>query len=268
MPYNLEQFLDDLFGFCDSREIKYCFARNYKDLPNSKTKEDLDLIVSLGSVAEVVEWLDKLDSITVSEKIVHSDVINLLISGVSWQGDYQVRVNLLSNLSWKGIPFLPNENVLLRSTAVRSENKKIRRPDPLDEMIMSFFSQVINSNEICDKDWKKWRTLAEKKPQAVRDKFKRRLGEFYSNALVNYIDRDDRDGVLKNKNRWKYAFIKFNWEHEGLHMLLWVVENYYIELKNFIEKVRKSPTTVFILEKIKTKKRVFIEFLRNKFRLT
>lgn len=232
MSYTLPQFLELLFDYCDSQNIEYCFARNYADLPNDKQSGDLDLIITAGHASDIINWVIATDGLMLVNKTAQKDVDHLFIAGVHWgNGFHAIQLDLFSNLSWKGIPFLPLENVLLRARAFSQDNKQIKRPDPIDEMVLSFFSKVINAGMIKDKDWKRWRVLCEKKPQAIRDKFKRRLGDFYSNALIDHIERDDREGVLKNKQRWRFGFLQNNWHQEGLHLGVWMTQYFWSILK-------------------------------------
>lgn len=232
MSYSLPQFLELLFDYCHQNNIDYCFARNYKDLPNEKKRGDLDLVISSGRADDIIQWIKKTPNLTLVNRMQQKDVDNLFIAGVHWGNDYQaIQLDLFSQLTWKGIPFLPIENVLLRSQSVSQEKKQIKKPDPIDEMVISFFSKVINAGMIKEKDWQKWQALCQKKPQAVRDKFKRRMGDFYSNALIDQIERDDQAGVLKNKQRWRFGFIQHQWHQEGLHLPLWLLKHYWSELK-------------------------------------
>ena len=246
MVYSLPQFLEALFDYCDSQGIDYCFARNYKDLPDEKQSGDLDLVITLGRATDVINWINGTDGLTIVNKVTHKEVDNLFIAGVHWGDGFKaIQLDLFSSLNWKGTPFLPIENVLLRARPLSQDKKRIKRPDPIDEMVMAVFSTTINAGIIKDKYWKKWRTLCEKKPQAIRDKFKRRLGEFYSNALIDHIERDDQRGVLKNKNRWRFGFLQNNWHQEGLHLLLWMIQHYWIEVKNILRFKKTSRIAFF-----------------------
>lgn len=245
MAYTLPQFLDDLFDFCDAQAIDYCFSRNYRDLPDDKQSGDLDLLITPGRAPDIIDWIDENEHLTLVNKIIHIEVDNLFIAGVHWGDGFQaIQLDLFSSLNWKGIPFLPIENALLRAKPLSQEKRRIHRPDPIDEMVMAFVSTTLNAGIVKDKYWDKWVKICAKKPQAVRDKFKRRLGDFYSNALIDHIERGDKDGVINNKHRWRFGFLQHNWHQEGLHVPLWILKHIGSQLKN-IFRLKKTSRIVF-----------------------
>ncbi len=232
MNYSLSEFLDKFSLFCAEQKITYCFARNYDDLPTQKQSGDLDMIISRNCIDDIINWIQNDPELAIVNRVVKKDMCSIFLFGISWGNHFNaIQIDFFHEISWKGIPFLPVDNVLMRSKALSKEKKHIRRPDPIDEMVISFFSTVMNHGLVKEEYWKKWRNIIQKKPQMLRDKFKRRMDEFYAHALIDHIERDDKEGILKNIWRWRIGFFKKQWYEEGLHSLLWVLHYFWCEFK-------------------------------------
>lgn len=213
----LSLFLQSLFDFADKENILLCPEAHTPDIASdnkpSSTKT-YQFIVSHEDYERVIEFLQTAEQWSVTHLSRRYDQTYLYIMD---QQKMVYRVTLIHRLCWRGIPYLYSDAVVERRHAYES----FYRPNPLDELLIAFFNQLINAGTIKKGTWTKWQEITRSMPEGVKRKFCRCFGLEAGAQIANALIQG-RQGILyEHLNRWRWAFLTQQWQKEGMSLVAW-----------------------------------------------
>src|SRR5690606_7723601 len=100
----------------------------------------IDLLVSVPCAREAVRLVSELDGVIVTKLVRRSYVDHLFLAGVEWGADRtSIQVDLISELTFKGVSYLNVDRVLAQARPLRPSHPWLSRPIPIHEAIASLF---------------------------------------------------------------------------------------------------------------------------------
>ena len=207
-PLSLQTFLERLLGGFRERGISYCILRNYAQLPVNNLSNDIDIFVDEDRVEECIRFLSTDIGVTVTGCVRRGFCVNLFIAGVRWRGGDAIQVDYVYRQSWKGLPFLPNYDVLNRARTLPGHRDIIRVPSTVDEAVTSFFASYLIGGWIKEKYQPRVRETFANERETIRHNLEPAFGASLTDKLIDAViaDAHDRMLALLPKLRWTLLY--------------------------------------------------------------
>lgn len=139
----IDEFLMNFFGSMGIQKIKYCVLRNHESLPEWNDGKDIDILVDAEKVDSALGILRSIDGIRVTGVLRRAYVWSIFIYGVNWGERTAIEIDLVTKLSWKGLTYLEEKNVLASAYTPEGKPDYIKIPQPYDEAIVSLMANYL-----------------------------------------------------------------------------------------------------------------------------
>ena len=131
------EFLADLFYFAREKNIDIALARPFLvDLDQS----DVDLLIEAKNVPLIEVFIAQNESLYKTGGFLRPDGETMYVYGVENGPALAINIDLITSLSFKGIPYLEMKHVLQR---LQTDEKGIKTPDDVDQAVILLMTHGI-----------------------------------------------------------------------------------------------------------------------------
>lgn len=242
MKFN--EFIFSFFKKINNSGIKTCVLRNYENFPVKNKGNDIDFLVEKNNVPVLLEMLNDIDGILVTDVIKRKYVVSVFLWNVENNDGNALQVDFLTELSWKGNQYLEREDVFSSMVKVElSENIHFFKPALHIEAISTFFSSYIVGGWVKDRYQSKVVDVFIEKEMEIQTQLEKKYGSSNTKKLIELVQCDDRKGLLSFRKIFIKGFIRNSIKVQG------IVKFTFNTIKHFAYEViiRLNPKTRFNL---------------------
>lgn len=193
----LHQFLTEFFVKLKELKIKYCILRNYEGLPYKNRGNDIDILIRKGDHEAVIGCIKDIVGINITNVVIRTYVTSVYIFGVDWgDGRHAIEIDLVTALSWKGIPYLSVEKVLNAAGHTPNSPIIIISPAPPHEALVSFCSSYLIGGWIKDKYQDFVQSVFSSCSGEIRRLLRSVAGKRLSDAITGAVISNDKQRLL------------------------------------------------------------------------
>lgn len=194
----IDEFLMSFFGSMGIQEIKYCVLRNHENLPEWNDGKDIDILIDADKVNSVLNILRSMDGVMVTGVLQRAYVWSVFIYGVSWGERTAIEIDLVTKLSWKGLTYLEERDVLASVYTPKGKPNYIKVPQPYDEAIVSLMANYLLCGAIKERYFDKINQYITKYKKETISRLSVSFGDVCAQEICDAIT--NRDMVRLNKN--------------------------------------------------------------------
>lgn len=193
-----QEFSKQLFHLFKELNVEYSVLRNYEGLPNYRVGQDIDILLSKSDVNKVIEAIKSIDKNLVVTSITRRNFITVLyLYGIDSGSCKGLEIDLIHELSLKGVPYLDADEVLERS---HFNDSGIRVPYSVDEAFVSCHASFLLCGKIKERYFSFIQTtFEENKAEAIviaQKQFGTELGQKFVELVIKG-DISELDGHAK-----------------------------------------------------------------------
>lgn len=192
----LEAFLSSLLGALAERQIRCCVLRNHATLPDHNQGNDVDLLLHRRDIAEALDIVRNLPGVRLTGFIKRAYVQSLFIEGVVWDGKRALEVDFVTDLSWKGLPYLDVDAVLEEAHVPAEKPNYLKVPAPPHEAIVTFFSSYLIGGFVKERYFLSIQQAFRQTPSTFVTLLSPKLGQSIAERLVNHVIQGDKPKLL------------------------------------------------------------------------
>lgn len=193
----LKDFLVAFLGRLQEADIPYCILRNHDGLPDHNPGRDIDVLVRPDDIARILAALRDMPEIVITGALRRSYVMSLYLHGVAWgDGLRAIEIDLVTELAWKGLPYLDAGGVLARRRRPNGRAAIIRVPAAADEAVISLFSTYLIAGAIKARYWDMVRTALDAHGAEASEALAFSLGPGLASDVVRAVTDDERARLL------------------------------------------------------------------------
>lgn len=244
-PVSLQTFLERLLGGFRERGISYCILRNYAQLPVNNLSNDIDIFVDEDQIEECVRLLSRDIGVTVTGCVRRGFCVNLFMVGVRWRRGDAIQVDYVYRQSWKGLPFLPNYDILNRARTLPGQPDIIRVPTAADEALTSFFASYLIGGHINEKYQARVRETFANERETIHHTLEPAFGASLTDRLIDAVIADSHDRMLALVPKLRRTLLYRSLRRAPVTSLRRIAVHYYREV--MIRFTPRCLTTVTIL---------------------
>jgi hypothetical protein len=212
--------------------VHYLVARNYELLPYSKPGNDVDLLVLKEDVDRIFEIINSLlTNCKGYIKVTHfyDYVVKIRIYGVKDGDRDYTELDLITNLTWRGLTWLDIEKVIL---AAVENTECIMIPINRHELQMTLFHSLLYGGFVKERYKNRIGTLIETSDDNL---LRRELEDGFGGELALMVFKKIRYGNWKSleelKFRLRCALLRRNIQRSGMLAFSSLIRNISIDLK-------------------------------------
>lgn len=222
-----KNFFDLFFGHLNKKKIQYCILRNYSSFPSSNESNDIDILVSQKNLSKIIKFLNKNFSIVNFNE--RKNVKTFFISGVNDTKKESIQIDLLTELTWKGLSYLKN-NQIFDNIRYYKQNKLIKVPSKKHEKIITLFSSYLVGGWINLKYQHDIKDYFCKNKKLVLIELQKILNKKLATDIVESVIIDNNKKLLKLLTKIKLVIIYKNLINNPLQFFYSIYEHYKFEL--------------------------------------
>ena len=228
----LAVFLTHFISRLDKKNISHCVLRNYESLPESNIGNDIDFLVLPTDVEATINVLFDIKEVAITGYIKRSYVVSLFVYGVEWgAGLNAIQIDLVTSLSWKGLPYLSSENVLNNLIEVPDSDGLIKRPADHYEAVNSLFSSYLVGGWIKDKYQLSIKSTFNDQYDDVLLLLHEIMTEKKAKQFIDHVLNDEIDKLLALLPRIKLRMLRKSFLANPMKTLYGILIYYYYEIK-------------------------------------
>ena len=228
----LFDFLSVFIQGLDKAGIAHCVLRNYDGLPHENPGNDIDILVSPNNIESALSILRGINHVIVTGILRRAYVVSTFISGIEWgHNRHAIEIDFVFLLGWKGIPYLPVNEVLYRAQYISNSDGLLKKPDACHEALISFLSSYLVGGWIKEK----YQPLVQEIFRMDRQKIGLLLCDIMSQktatVLAEAVINDDRKRVIGLLPKIKRHLLLTRLGSKPLHSLRAILTHFILELK-------------------------------------
>lgn len=192
----LSESLNSFLGGLKSSCIDYCILRNYENLPESNIGNDIDLLISRKDIRAALKALLDMPGARITAFNERAYVITVFMDGIQDGDKDSLQLDLVTDLAWKGLTYLSNEDVFSHSR-IHGHNPLIRVPAPHHEAVISFFSSYLLGGWIKDRYQEFVRQTFQAHTALVKESLSGWISSGLAEKLLEAVCTDNRDRLIE-----------------------------------------------------------------------
>lgn len=227
----LHDFLVSLFSSFGSHGIRYCVLRNYELLPVDNIGADIDVLIEKDRAECVFNLLAQIEIVRITATTRRAYVRTAFIDGLSFgSGKDSLQVDFVTDLAWKGVPYLHSQDVLDSSRSY-STHPLIRVPASHHEAIISMFSSYLSGGWIKERYQSSVQAEFRQNELLVRDSLAPFLGYNLLRRLLDAVREDCRGALLGMLPLVKFHLVVHGFIRSPMSSGWAVLTHHWLELK-------------------------------------
>jgi len=228
---NLEQFLTILLSNLSDQKIPYCILRNYKGLPQYNPGNDIDFLIRFCDKESVIKTLQGIGNILLTGYAERPYVVSTFVYGVEWgENKFSIQVDFFLSLSWKGLPYLYTEDVLLTARSAANSSHLIIIPKPSHEAIISFYSSYLVGGWIKQKYWELTRDVFLNNKNEVISSLTPLMNKRIVNILIDSVIEKDTTKIISLLRKLRKSLFINSLSKSPIFTINAIISHYYFEI--------------------------------------
>jgi hypothetical protein len=209
-------FLTTLLAQLKASGSGWCFLNHYRKLPVHLPAEPIPLLIPESAKDGVIASLIAMEGIWITAFHREEGALTLSLYGITVDGTAEpCRLRLITGLHWQGVPYLSMEDALARARQWTEASTLITAPDPVDELVISFFQHIIRHRRVKDSDWQNMLSIAETFPLESETRFHALFGKEPGEKAWLKLREGKQKLLLKMVPRLRKAFLRESRQRVG-----------------------------------------------------
>lgn len=228
----LREFVTIFINKLNDAQIDHCVLRNYQELPDNNSGNDIDFLVDRNSVNKILNLIACIDGIVITGVIDRLYVISIFIYGIKWgDGFNALQLDLFTTSSWKNLSFLSTKDVLSSRQNAEEGNGLIKKPAPYHEAIISFFSSYLVGGWIKEKYQSNVVEIFKSYPEKIVAILGANFGVKLSKDFVDAMCENDKSRLYKILPKLKTSLLFHHLSKTPLTSFKKIISYYFLEIK-------------------------------------
>jgi hypothetical protein len=228
MPFS--RFLGALIAALEKERLRPCILRNYEGFPNENLGNDVDFLILPSDLPRAMRALGSIAGIQIVGFAEHPHVASVFLAGTSaLPGSRSIQIDFFGILGWKGLPYIPVENVLRDAIPRDAGEFKFFVPCPIHEAIISLMTSLVVSAWLKEKYLPGvQRTFSENKVQTI-SALAPQFGMGISTRLVEAVIEGRREEVMACVRPLRRSLASRSLSRAPIRSLTAIVRHYSME---------------------------------------
>jgi thymidylate kinase len=225
--FELESFLHQLFRGFEEAGVSWAILRGWDDLPYSTGGSDLDVLVSRSELSQAMRAVLAIPGPRLIYTRRQNHVLSICLEGINMPSHSGLTLDLVSSLSFKGLPYLDEVDVLA-SARVLPRGTGLRVASDLHSSLVSLMNLYLISGKV-QFDTKFVSYIGGMKPQTVQA-LSNKLSAPVAKQLIEAVVADDPDMLRRLLPRVRRNFLLRRLKVAPFDTLLRMTRHYWREL--------------------------------------
>ncbi|PYU29040.1 MAG: hypothetical protein DMG32_01185 [Acidobacteria bacterium] len=179
----LAQFLQRLFTELNENGIRWCVLRNYEELPEHNSSDDIDILIPPTQFSLVLRLIAGISNVFITGIVRHLHEASVFVGGLARQG---IHLDFTFELAWKGHAFLDARSVLGRSLPSWTWSA-MHVPDQVDGVLNEVLNTYFCSGNVKTRYRAKASRILQLERNIAISRISPRIGERLSADLVGWF---------------------------------------------------------------------------------
>ena len=248
--YSFGEFFAALISAFDRQGLRLCVLRNYECFPSSNAGRDVDLLILASELPRAYLALQSISGIRVIGYTERRYVASFFLSGIISESKARaLQIDFDLSLTWKGLPFLSEKEVLEAAIPRPAGNLIFYTPCPVHEAVISLLASLLVGGWLKEKYLPKVQQVFADDRLAVIASLSPTLGLKVATQLVDSVIGCDRRKVLGCVRSLRWSLVLRNFLRRPEHSIGAVFKHYASELRfryslEILQTVRIAGTDV------------------------
>lgn len=237
MPFG--EFLAALFQAFNKEGVRFCVLRNYEDFPTNNIGRDVDFLINRFDLPIVCRILRSIQGIRIVGYTERHYVASFFLANVSTSPQSRaLQLDFDLSLTWRGLPYLSAEAVLISAIPRSVDNLTFFIPSPVHEAIISLLASLLVGGWLNEKYLSRVRqTFADKRSEVIASLLPQ-FGLRTATQLMDSVFNGDLNRILGLVRSLRLSLVLRNLVHKPIQSAFALVRHYGGELT-----IRYSPKT-------------------------
>ena len=223
----LAQFLQRFFTGLNENGIRWCVLRNYEDLPEDNSSEDIDILIRPTEFPLVLRLIAGIPNVFITGVVRHHHEASVFLGGLEGQG---IHLDFTFEFSWKGHVFLDASAVLDRSLPSQTWST-MRVPDQVDGVLNELLNTYFCSGNVKTRYQAKASRILRADKSIAIGRLSNSIGEHLSAELVDSFAIGDYQEASRRLSAVRRALLYRGFRSRPLRAIAETCRYYVHELQ-------------------------------------